>query len=213
MHSETYRKMPSWAVRLLISSVVAANSVKLVCSSCCQHPRLVRHPASSTPNSSSVMTNVTTIPNVQGPYQGYVAISTAPFSIRIPEHGLKRTSHQAAVGCAVASNGGPFQSDGEPVGPVIIESRIVHSDFPKDAVGFGRTTGNEWILGTLKDASEALEFHVESFLGGFNWLVYNGSISIPDVNPTGAERAPRTMIGVTVDGNVLVAAVDGCEKW
>jgi len=173
-------------------------------------PRLVRHPVSR----SKPGTNITILANVlpDGGHQAYLTISSDVWSVRIPEHGLKRTSQQA-VGCGVVSNGGPFQGNGEPVGPVIIDSKIVYSDFPEEAVGFGRTSANEWVLGTLKDESEVGALQIQYFLGGFNWLVYNGSTAVPDVNPTGAERSPRTTIGVTVDGLLCMVLVDGCEKW
>jgi Phosphodiester glycosidase len=178
------------------------------CTSIITPPRIVQHPAST----SRSDINVTSLSDIQGIYRSYVAISNAAFSIRIPEHGLQRASQQAA-GCTVVTNGGPFQYNGEPVGPVIIEGSIVQNDFLSDFVGFGRSFNNEWVLGTLKDASEVEDLKIQNFLGGFNWLVYNGSIAVQDSNPTGAERSPRTMIGVTLDGRLIVAVVDGCEKW
>ena len=68
------------------------------------------------------------------------------------------------------SNGGPFQGTGEPVGPVIVNRNILHSDFSSENVGFGVTSGNEWVLGGLKDDIEAGELQIQTFLGGFNWL-------------------------------------------
>lgn len=171
-------------------------------------PRVVQHLAST----SRPEINVTSLSDIQGSYCGYVGISSAGFSVRIPEHGLQRASQQAA-GCTVVTNGGPFQYNGEPVGPVIIDGSVIQDDFSSDFVGFGRSLNNEWVLGTLKDASEVDDLRIQNFLGGFNWLVYNGGTVVQDSNATGAERSPRTMIGVTLDGRLIVAVVDGCEKW
>jgi len=198
-------------VALSISSLVLVHCIKgsdIPRNVVIKPPRLVHHPAST----STQITNITIYSNIHASgYRGYTAISSAALSIRIPEHGLKRPSHQAS-GCSVLSNGGPFQGTGEPVGPVIVNRNILHSDFSSENVGFGVTSGNEWVLGGLKDDIEAGELQIQTFLGGFNWLVYNGSSAVPKTNPTGAERSPRTIIGVTVDGRLIVGVVDGCEK-
>jgi len=186
--SSTYSNFhPKWGMSLLIVALSISSLVLVHCikgsdiprNVVIKPPRLVHHPAST----STQITNITIYSNIHASgYRGYTAISSAALSIRIPEHGLKRPSHQAS-GCSVLSNGGPFQG-----------------------------TGNEWVLGGLKDDIEAGELQIQTFLGGFNWLVYNGSSAVPKTNPTGAERSPRTIIGVTVDGRLIVGVVDGCEK-
>ncbi|OEU06104.1 hypothetical protein FRACYDRAFT_256530 [Fragilariopsis cylindrus CCMP1102] len=60
-----------------------------------------------------------------------------------------------------------------------------------------------------------------NFVTGFDWLVYNGKSLVNDNNsninnnnPTmagRAYRAPRTVIGLDQDSNVILLVVDGCE--
>jgi hypothetical protein len=189
--------------------------------SCCCSSLLVEVPFADrqySPTTSSHTFSIHT--HNGGRYKGYVVVTAAVWSVALPSYGdechqaLQTTSTQAKHhNCTVAAtNGGPFQADGTPVGPVIFNQTIVANphDFPSP-VGFGSTMNDTWILGSLASASEAKR--VRHFVSGFNWLVLNGTIHVPDHNPTGADQAPRTAVGVTRNGQLLLLVVDGCEKW
>jgi len=53
------------------------------------------------------------------------------------------------------------------------------------------------------------------FVTGFDWLIYNGKSLVNknnnNSNPTGIDRAPRTVIGLDKDSNLILLVVDGCE--
>jgi hypothetical protein len=56
----------------------------------------------------------------------------------------------------------------------------------------------------------------QDFVTGFGWLVYQGRnvvVEPDDEKRTGAARAPRTAVGVTGSGRLVVVVADGCEKW
>jgi exopolysaccharide biosynthesis protein len=53
---------------------------------------------------------------------------------------------------------------------------------------------------------------IQHFCTGFGWIVHDGmSIANNSHNPTGANRAPRTAIGLDYDSNLILMVVDGCE--
>lgn len=55
---------------------------------------------------------------------------------------------------------------------------------------------------------------LQYYVTGFDWLVYNG-IAVADQfnNTTGADKAPRTAIGVDGEGKLMLLVVDGCQRW
>jgi hypothetical protein len=128
---------------------------------------------------------------------------------------LERTSVQAAKhGCFLATNGGPYHADGTCVGVVVANSHVVHRSF--GGVGFGITHGpsRKWVVGTLSNASQADALHLQHFVTGFEWLVFDGTNVARDRNnTTGAEKSARTAIGVDFDGKLMLLVSDGCEKW
>jgi exopolysaccharide biosynthesis protein len=52
---------------------------------------------------------------------------------------------------------------------------------------------------------------VDTALGGSAWLVRDGALA-PDAARLGTDREPRTVAGVTVDGTLLLVAIDGRAK-
>jgi hypothetical protein len=138
-------------------------------------------------------------------------------------------------GCEWAVNGGPYQTDGTPVGVVIANGTIVaggddHTDDTTNSVGFGITRdGNYYILGNINakrrrrddnddngiainEDDDNIIDDLQEFVTGFDWLVYNGTAQVGN-DTTGAVRAPRTAIGVDGHGRLLWFVVDGCEVW
>ena len=112
-------------------------------------------------------------------------------------------------GCkTAATNGGPFNADGSNSGPVVIQGRLMGTNAPTDFVGFGTSVDGEYLFGNYHD------FDVDriwEFVTGFGWLVYN-STSV--VGPNEDDRqAPRTIIGIDQDDNLISVVIDGCEKW
>lgn len=124
-------------------------------------------------------------------------------------------------GCRYAVNAGPFGRDGEPVGSVVSNGRVRQFEPPSgDFVGFGVTeprtnaSASAWVVGSLSAVTD-LE-SLREFVTGFGWLVYQGRnvvVEPDDDERTGAMRAPRTAMGVTAHGSLVVVVADGCEKW
>jgi Phosphodiester glycosidase len=123
-------------------------------------------------------------------------------------------------GCRYAVNAGPFERDGKFVGSVVSNGRVRQYKPPSaDYVGFGVTepranATSSWVVGSLSTVDE-LE-SLRDFVTGFGWLVYQGRdvvVEPDDEERTGAARAPRTAIGVTTHGSLVVVVADGCEKW
>jgi Phosphodiester glycosidase len=123
-------------------------------------------------------------------------------------------------GCRYAVNAGPFKRDGKPVGSVVSNGRVRQYEPPSAAyVGFGVTEPRanatpSWVVGSLSTVDE-LE-SLRDFVTGFGWLVYQGRdvvVEPDDEERTGAARAPRTAMGVTAHGSLVVVVADGCEKW
>ena len=69
------------------------------------------------------------------------------------------------------------------------------------------TRDGRWVVGTLDNTTVA-RLGVSHAVNAFSWLVRNGS-SV--VTTKGGEIAPRTTIGTTKDGKLLILEVDGCE--
>jgi len=111
-------------------------------------------------------------------------------------------------GCNVAAtNGGPFNSDGSSSGPVVIQGRLVGTNVPTDYVGFGTTVDGDYVFGNYHDFDST---KIWDFLTGFGWLVYNGT-SVVGSNEDD-KQAPRTIVGVDQDDNLISVVIDGCDR-
>jgi exopolysaccharide biosynthesis protein len=165
-------------------------------------------------NDTTLSTNVTIL-HESGGHKGYLVSTNQKFTVK-KDKKLTITSKQAQQhGCRIATNGGPFQKDGESVGGVVIDFDIVSTDFSPENVGFGISHDEKyWILGGIANASEAKELGVQYYLTGFDWLVYQGTPTSQNEYHTGKhhDRAPRTAIGVDKHGRLLLLLVDGCEE-
>jgi exopolysaccharide biosynthesis protein len=181
---------------------------------------LVLAPISST----NLGTNLTVLDSKDLPRKGYLAITSEPWSIALPNrsafdhsapHSLQPTSQQAKQHhCFLATNGGPYHSDGTCVGAVIVDGIIVEDRF--DSVGFGvtRQPNLTWVIGRVKSAEQARALRLQHYVTGFDWLVYNGSaVAMERNNTTGADKAPRTAVGVDSEGRLMLLVADGCQKW
>lgn len=194
--------------------------VQLTCFICAISSRKERPPRLVTlaaANTSFAPTNVTILPRVhRNAYLVNVSYNSI-FSIQRPSNmKLQVVSKQAQDhDCNdVAVNGGPFQANGELVGGVVINGRIVSNDFQKTNVGFGYISSSRtWILGGLANGTEVSSLLVEHYVTGLGgWLVYQGKVVVEHENIRhGHERAPRTAVGVDHDGNLLLLVGDGCE--
>ena len=163
--------------------------------------------------------NNSVLPNAGGKgrngFLSMISFAADSFGIRLAPkgspNGLAKTSETANVdGCAYATNGGPFSFDsGACTGVVISNGTEIATNYSTEFNIFGLTNGGDWILGSLNSSAEARSMGVREAVTGFYWLVYDGA-SV--VNTTGGEAAPRTAIGVTREGSLLLFQVDGCEK-
>lgn len=110
-------------------------------------------------------------------------------------------------GCkTAATNGGPFNADGSNSGPVVIQGRLMGINAPTDFVGFGTSVDGEYLFGNYHDFDDD---RIWEFVTGFGWLVYN-STSVVGPNEDD-KRAPRTIIGIDQDDNLISVVIDGCE--
>ncbi|CAJ1932673.1 unnamed protein product [Cylindrotheca closterium] len=111
-------------------------------------------------------------------------------------------------GCQVAAtNGGPFNADGSNSGPVVIQGRLVGTNAPTDFVGFGTTVNGEYLFGNYHDFDDD---RIWEFVTGFGWLVYNGTSVV--ISNEDDKRAPRTIVGVDKNDNLISLVIDGCER-
>jgi len=141
----------------------------------------------------------------QTPRRLYLARGGNSLDVMIPST-LTKVSEQGCNG--LASNAGPFDRNGRPVGLTVKDGVVL---FQGSGVGFGKTNSNQWVIG---EADEAAEKDLDIFITGFDWLVYEGeNVAMLHNNTTGAERASRTAIGVDERGRLRIMVADGCEKW
>jgi exopolysaccharide biosynthesis protein len=127
--------------------------------------------------------------------------------------GVANVSMQAkANGCAFATNGSPFnlmnESKRGPVcqGVLASDGKIIESVYSGANCGFGTLKNGSLGFGCfIQSDFETLNF--ANFLYGFDWLVYGG---VP-LHQSDNEVAPRTSIGSTKDGRVMILEIDGIE--
>lgn len=168
-------------------------------------------------------TNITVIPATSHlvPINGrtfYVLTSTEDFRVIVHphQHRLQKTSKQAtANNCRYAANGGPFHADGTCAGAVIVDqAKVISNDF--GSVGLGRTNDDRtWIIGPVASDQQAIvDLDLRYYVTGFDWLVYDGkAVASQFNNTTGADQAPRTAVGLTATGVLVIVVADGCQFW
>jgi exopolysaccharide biosynthesis protein len=177
-------------------------------------PLLVTVPVAN--DNSDATTNVTLVDKMNGNHKAYIvnmSVSQDVFTVQRPTR-LEKVSEQSQFHqCHIAANGGPFQSNGDSVGGVVVNGQVVSNDFQESNVGFGRTYKNEWILGGIRNSTEATSLFVSDYVTGFDWLVYEGNVTVSSKHRylRTHDRAPRTAIGVDRLGHLLLLVVDGCE--
>jgi exopolysaccharide biosynthesis protein len=123
-------------------------------------------------------------------------------------------------------NAGPFHKDGSPVGWLISQGRVISKETNTTSVtsyaGFGKTWDGYYYIGVPpieEEEDDEPSVLLQDFVTGFGWLVYQGKSVFEDPyndtddNPTGADRAPRSAIGIDSHGKVLWLIVDGCQFW
>ena len=123
---------------------------------------------------------------------------------------LSKTSVTAkAHKCRYAVNGGPFSmSTGACIGRNIADGiDVCPSCEPRLGASFGLgMNGTTWVVGDFNETS-IHTLGLTQLISGFNWLVRDGHV----VGRPGGEVAPRTALGVTSDGRLVILEVDGCE--
>jgi exopolysaccharide biosynthesis protein len=164
-------------------------------------------------------TNLTVLELKDLPRKGYLVVTSEPWSIVLPNRStfdhLQPTSKQAKQHhCFLATNGGPYHTDGTCVGAVIVDGDIIEDRF--DSVGFGvtREPNRTWVIGQVESSEQAQGLRLQHYVTGFDWLVYNGSdVSMERNNTTGADKAPRSAVAVDSEGRLMLLVADGCQKW
>jgi exopolysaccharide biosynthesis protein len=183
-------------------------------------PDYVVLPASGSPTVSAVIQK-TVLPNAGGGSvgaNGYEArVDNAASALRVlgplggdPCGRRVRTSATAAAHrCRWAVNGGPFNmSTGDCDEGIFIQNGSVLGTGGWGSVQFGVTRGASWVVGIL-DPSVAQQLDVSYSIPGFGWLVRDGKLVVQ--KDAHAPIAPRTAIGTTANGTLLILEVDGCE--
>ena len=123
---------------------------------------------------------------------------------------VKTSVTARAHGCRLATNAAPFnmETGACDCGVYISNGEILGSGGWKPS--FSVTgDGRQWVIGTL-NASVAASLNVSQSLTGFGWLVRDGANAIAADKPN-MEIAPRTAIGISRAGELLLLEVDGCE--
>lgn len=126
---------------------------------------------------------------------------------RCPVH--KTSTFAKRASCSYAVNGGPFQSytKGGCVGDIIVNgTQLVGKG--GDYATFGVTAKQEWFIGHIQQKNMAEDLGVRDLITGLgDWLLRDGIIT-PE---SGGITAPRTSIGITKKGTLVILQVDGCE--
>jgi len=160
----------------------------------------------------SVDTSHFTIKFGQKAYLALITGGTKNFRIMVdsamcPIH--KTSAFSKRSSCKYAVNGGPFHSytKGGCIGDVFVNgTQLV--DEGGDYAAFGSTTKKEWFIGHTPKLNMAENLGVCNLITGLgDWLVRDGII-IPE---SGGGAAPRTSIGITKEGVLVILQVDGCE--
>lgn len=152
-------------------------------------------------------------PGVDG-YRALVSNGAPHFRVFGPLGGtpcgkrVKTSVTASAHNCKLATNGGPFDmATGKCNGGIFISDGKVEGTGGYN-IQFGVTADGKWVIGNLVNASVAAQLKVKWSMPGFQWLVRDGknAMTSPDTY-----IAPRTTIGVTKEGKLLIVEVDGCE--
>jgi N-acetylglucosamine-1-phosphodiester alpha-N-acetylglucosaminidase len=146
------------------------------------------------------------------------------FSIELPPNGCADHRAVSAVvdlfNCQLATNGGFFGFT-----PPVCEYNLITPSavvqYPDaGTVNMGLSSDFQQVIIGYVNASTYEAFHFSSLLSGQGWLVRDGAMYVNSSrefhghagsNSFVTEKAPRTAIGVTQDGTVLVFVVDGIE--
>lgn len=114
--------------------------------------------------------------------------------------------------CTYTINGGPFTNLrlGGCIGPIMSHGMWIHNGTNGDSTIFGVTEDNHWMVGVW-DVKRAIEWKARDVITGLDnaWLVQNGIVA-RDARQS-LSFAPRTAIGVTARGKLMLVQVDGCE--
>ena len=147
---------------------------------------------------------------------GYLAIveNAAPHFRVFGPHGgrpcaLARET-ASAQRCRYATNGGPFSTHAGAcvAGAYISNGTTLGSSGGWAAAYFGVTASGEWAIGALNQTL-ASSWRVAWAVNGFSWLVKGGVIDAP----TSERHAPRTAIGISRTGRLIMLEIDGCEPY
>jgi len=177
---------------------------------CCSDYRLV---TSDNDKTFSVETEILTTDFGNKAYLAIIRGGAGGFQIvvdgkRCPLH--KTSTFAKRSQCKYAVNAGPFTSylNGGCIGDVIINGTHLVDD-GGDFVAFGVTTKEEWFIGHIgRSSNRADELGMRDLVTGLgDWLLRDGLI-IPQ---RGTASAPRTSIGITSEGSLVILQVDGCE--
>jgi hypothetical protein len=156
-------------------------------------------PSGASPSPNAYLTVFT---NAAPHFRAFGPLGGSPCGKRV-----KTSVTAKAHNCRFATNAGPFdmKNGACDCGVYVSEGKVLGSG----GFGgmFGVTQAGEWVLGTLDNATVA-QLKVSYAVNAFAWLVRNGSSVI---TAKGGEIAPRTTIGTTKDGKLLILEVDGCE--
>jgi len=128
--------------------------------------------------------------------------------------GIANVSVQAEANqCLFATNGSPFAIRNDPtkgpicIGVLVSDGKVVEDVWSGANCGFATLTNGSLGFGCFIQ-SDFETLPIANFLYGFDWLVYGG-VPISQSDPL---VAPRTSLGSTKDGRLLILEIDGIES-
>lgn len=164
-----------------------------------------------------------TIPSTGRPFTAHAGLISdfSKFSFAVPAGGCVNhtvvTKAAVELGCDLATNAGFFAF----TPPSCLNQLIVNSKTllweDTDTVNVGLTSSGHVVFGYLNSSSyKAFDF--TSLVSGQGWLVRNGRSYVKEsreYSPTDTfytEKAPRTAMGVSKEGHLIMLVVDGIES-
>lgn len=153
-------------------------------------------------------------------YHGYMAIINDPSKVTVGiSGGYSSTAYGRTVAdlakkydAIIATNAGGFVDingagrGGEPLGIVISNGKILWDDHTNTYPLIGLDNNNKLVVGNIS-ANEAINMGVRDALSFGPVLIINGEPV--KINGTGGGVNPRTAIGQTKDGTILLVAIEG----
>jgi len=154
-------------------------------------------------------------------FASITGVNSSTFGIGLPVGGCGNRATTSATAnenhCKYATNAGFFTNDGDCLGNLVVNNKVVQTS-PHLNANFGlRKSDGAFVLGYI-NSTNVTTIGFSSLVSGVGWLVKDGrsfiqeSIILEQIsNGFVTEFAPRTAIGHDKQGRLLLLQVDGEE--